>query len=69
MSRQDTAMQKAIAHYEQLSLNGSNQAYVVAEFLKQNFLPLEKQQIIKAIDYCRDKYIDSENYYNEKYGK
>lgn len=30
---------------------------------------MEKEQIIKAIDYCRDKYIDSENYYNEKYGK
>ena len=29
----------------------------------------EKEQIIKAIDYCRDKYIDSENYYNETYGK
>lgn len=30
---------------------------------------MEKEQIIKAIDYCRDKYIDSENYYNENYGK
>jgi len=29
---------------------------------------MEKEQIIKAIDYCRDKYIDSENYYNETYG-
>jgi hypothetical protein len=29
---------------------------------------IEKKQIIKAIDYCRDKYIDSENYYNETYG-
>jgi hypothetical protein len=29
---------------------------------------MEKKQIIKAIDYCRDKYIDSENYYNETYG-
>jgi len=32
-------------------------------------LEMEKEQIIKAIDYCRDKYIDSENYYNETYGK
>ena len=30
---------------------------------------MEKEQIVKAIDYCRDKYIDSENYYNETYGK
>jgi hemerythrin len=28
----------------------------------------EKEQIIDAIDYCRNKYIDSENYYNETYG-
>jgi len=32
-------------------------------------LEMEKGQIIKAIDYCRDKYIDSENYYNKMYGK
>ena len=30
-------------------------------------LSMEKEQILKAIDYCRDKYIDSENYYNETY--
>ena len=30
---------------------------------------LEKQQIIDAIDYCRDKYIDSENYYNQEFNK
>ena len=29
---------------------------------------MEKEQIMDAIDYCRDKYIDSENYYNETYG-
>ena len=28
---------------------------------------MEKEQIKDAIDYCRDKYIDSENYYNETY--
>jgi hypothetical protein len=32
-------------------------------------LAIEKEQIVDAIDYCRDKYIDSENYYNETYGK
>ena len=30
---------------------------------------MEKQQMIEAIDYCRERYIDSENYYNQKYGK
>jgi hypothetical protein len=29
---------------------------------------MEKRQIVDAIDYCRDKYIDSENYYKETYG-
>lgn len=28
---------------------------------------MEKEQMINAIDYCRDKYIDSENYYNKNY--
>jgi hypothetical protein len=28
---------------------------------------MEKEQIEDAIDYCRDKYIDSENYYNETF--
>ena len=32
-------------------------------------LEIEKKQIIEAIDYCRDKYIDSENYYNETFKK
>jgi hypothetical protein len=30
---------------------------------------MEKEQMIEAIDYCRERYIDSENYYNQKYGK
>ena len=41
-----TAMQMAIEHYENLSAQGSNQAYVIAKFLKDKFLPLEKQQIM-----------------------
>jgi hypothetical protein len=28
---------------------------------------MEKQQIIDAIDYCKDKYIDSENYYERTF--
>lgn len=35
----------------------------------QEALEMEKEQIEDAIDYCRDKYINSENYYNETYGK
>jgi hypothetical protein len=36
--------------------------------LKNQAKEMEKEQIIKAIDYCRERYIDSENYYNETYG-
>lgn len=28
---------------------------------------MEKEQIITAIEYCRGRYIDSENYYNQTY--
>ena len=45
---QQTAMQAAIAHYKDLSEKGSNQAYVVAKFLEDNFLEMEKQQLIDA---------------------
>jgi hypothetical protein len=40
-----------------------------AKFIKHQAKTMEKEQIVDAIDYCRDKYIDSENYYNETYGK
>ena len=33
------------------------------------YLEMEKKQIISAIDECRHNYKDSENYYNETYGK
>jgi hypothetical protein len=71
-----TAMQLAIQHYEQLSLKGSNLAYVVAKFLKENYLEMEKQQIIDAFENGEDN-IDSdgcsidrngaEQYYNETF--
>jgi hypothetical protein len=54
-----TAMQMAIEHYENLSAQGSNQAYVIAKFLKEKFLPLEKQQIIDAY-YGYELYLDRE---------
>jgi hypothetical protein len=67
-----TAMQLAIEHYEDLSLNGSNQAYVIAKFLKDNFLEMEKEQIIKAAaDHCYPTCelaeIDAVDYYNKTF--
>ena len=41
-------MQMAIDHYKQLSEQGSNQAYMVAKFLEENFLEMEKQQMKEA---------------------
>ena len=43
-----TAMQMAINHYKKLSEQGSNQAYVVAKFLEENFLEIEKEEIMDA---------------------
>jgi hypothetical protein len=43
-----TAMQMAISHYEKLSERGSDEAYVVAKYLKENYLLLEKEDIAKA---------------------
>lgn len=39
-----SALEQAIKHYEEQSLNGSNQAYIVADYLKKNFLPIEKNE-------------------------
>jgi hypothetical protein len=78
METKQTAMQLAIQHYEDLSLKGSNQAYVVAEFLKKNFLPLEKEQIMddfQAGKWDWAEHIDGKHskdpaeYYNETYNK
>ena len=62
-------MQLAIEHYEKLSLQGSNQAYVVANFLKENFLEIEKQQIIDAADWNVTEWQlhDGEQYYNQTF--
>ena len=70
-----TAMQLAIEHYEKLSLQGSNQAYVVANFLKENFLEIEKQQIIEAhlkgqreeIKFINEAKEEAQQYYNETF--
>jgi hypothetical protein len=61
-----TAMQLAIEHYEDLSLNGSNQAYVIAKFLKDNFLEMEKEQIITAYNKSIP-YKFGEQYYKETF--
>lgn len=47
-----TAMQMAIDHYKKLSEQGSNQAYVVAKFLEENFLAMEKEQSQKMYEYA-----------------
>jgi hypothetical protein len=66
MSKQETAIEWL---YEQIkNINKVEYAFSYFEAFEQA-KEMEKEQIIKAIDYCRDKYIDSENYYNENYGK
>ena len=70
-----TAMQLAIEYYEKLSLQGSNQAYVVSNFLKENFLEMEKQQIIDAhlkgqredIDFINEAKEEAEEYYEQTF--
>lgn len=41
----------AIDHYKKLSEQGSNQAYVVAKFLEENFLAMEKEQMINFAEF------------------
>ena len=47
-----TAMQMAITHYKKLSEEGSNQAYVIAKFLEENFLEMEREQMIQFAIKC-----------------
>ena len=76
-NKQQTAMQMAIAHYKKLSEEGSNQAYVVAKFLEETYLEIEKERIetaynkgtVHGIDYPESTLpITGEQYYNETYG-
>lgn len=64
-----TAMQMAINHYKKLSEQGSNQAYVVAKFLEQNFLEVEKEQITDAWNsaYFGDAHHSGEDFYNKTF--
>lgn len=70
-----TAMQMAIDHYKKLSEQGSNQAYVVAKFLEENFLAMEKEQSLRDYSHgVKDAItdinsVDCNRYYNETYGK
>jgi hypothetical protein len=74
-NKQQTAVQMAIAHYKKLSEEGSNQAYVIAKFLEENFLEMEKEQAIKLY-YEYELYVmmnESDvmtfgQFYNETYG-
>lgn len=64
-------MQMAIAHYKKLSEEGSNQAYVVAKFLEETFLEIEKEQHrVTAEDfyYGNWEYKKFHDYFNETYG-
>ena len=70
-NKQQTAMQMAIAHYKKLSEEGSNQAYVVAKFLEETFLEIEKEQHrVTAEDfyYGNWEYKKFHDYFNETYG-
>jgi hypothetical protein len=72
-----TAMQMAISHYEKLSERGSDEAYVVAKYLKENYLLLEKEDIAKAWNVGRYfsmgmpeiEYDNGEEYYNITYNE
>lgn len=69
-NKQQTAMQMAIAHYRKLSEEGSNQAYIIAKFLEENFLEIEMEKI--GIAY-HEGLIDGmnhapKNYYEQTYG-
>jgi hypothetical protein len=77
-NKQQTAVQMAIAHYKKLSEEGSNQAYVVAKFLEETFLEMEKERMIDAhingqsefdVEARRIKNDElAEMWYNETYG-
>lgn len=46
-----------------------DRCYQAIEMVMENtYIPLEKEIMIDAIDYCRHRYIDSENYYEQTYG-
>lgn len=71
-----TAMQMAINHYKKLSEQGSNQAYLVAKFLEENFLEVEEQRIINAFEKGYENgagvsdenpIYDGGNYYNKTF--
>ena len=67
-----TAMQMAINHYKKLSEQGSNQAYLVAKFLEENFLEVEKQHLYNfyvqgGVDAIMEADRNVEQYYNETF--
>jgi len=67
----------AISHYEKLSERGSNEAYLVAKYLKENYLELEKEDIGKAWNIGRYfsmgtpeiEFNNGEEYYNISYNE
>jgi hypothetical protein len=75
-NKQQTAVNKLETQIEKLRYQGVTEwqcgyqkALNEVVFLLKQAKEMEKEQIIDAIDYCRYKYIDSENYYNETFNK
>jgi hypothetical protein len=64
-----TAVEWLVNHWKKLQSEGEKMSWQQIIDITELAKAMEKQQIIDAIDYCRDKYIDSENYYNKTYGK
>jgi hypothetical protein len=73
MDNRQTAMQQLLNQLKEERHNLPmdiewDRCYQAIEMLIQTtYLSMEKGQIVDAIDYCREKYIDSENYYNETF--
>jgi len=64
-----TAVEWLVNHWKKLQSEGEKMSWQQIIDITELAKAMEKQQIIDAIDYCKDKYIDSENYYNKTYGK
>ena len=67
--KKQSAVEWLVNHWKKLQSEGEKMSWQQIIDITELAKAMEKQQIIDAIDYCRDKYIDSENYYNKTYGK
>lgn len=69
--KQQTAMQQLLAYIKH---NGQSWRGISADMIEKEFLPLEKEQIVKAYDDgCKEGHLDhdpekqGEEYYSETY--